>query len=84
MHIDMALKDPVYIAQMALRTEIRSEATTSQIRDFYFDKSNDELRNWKGVIKTFKEYCLQEDAKFVNLPSLETYNVQKQLRTDLK
>lgn len=83
-HIEMALKDTVYIGQMALRTEIRNEETATKIREHYFEKNNEEMRNWKGVIKTFKEYCLEEDAKFINIPSSEAYNTQRALRRELK
>lgn len=82
MHYEMAMRDAVYVGQMAFATPIRSEPTVDQIRAI---KNGGTMRGeqWRDVCRIFIDYCLTEDLSFLTQPGDPMFASQQQLRADL-
>lgn len=82
MHYEMALRDAVYVAQMAFATPIRSAPTVDQMRVI---KNGSTMHGdqWRDVCRIFIDYCLAEDQAFLNQPGDPMFASQQQLRADL-
>lgn len=83
MHYEMALRDAVYVGQMAFATPIRSEATVDQMRVIKHGGTM-LTEQWRDVCRIFINYCLTEDLAFLTAPSDPMFASQQQLRADLK
>ncbi|MHB0668276.1 hypothetical protein [Roseomonas mucosa] len=80
MHVEMCLNDDVYIEQMAQTTPLRSSKAVYAIRGILQGKAG--RAEWGKVRKAFGEYCLAEDAKFMDVPQHASYASQDSLRRD--
>ncbi|MGU3389759.1 hypothetical protein [Sphingomonas sp. M1A8_2b] len=83
MHYEMALRDAVYVGQMAFATPIRSETTVDQMQVI---KNGGTMRGeqWGDVCRIFIDYCLTEDLAFLIQPGDPMFASQQQLRADLR
>jgi hypothetical protein len=82
MHFDMAMRDMVYVAQMALATPLRAVEVVDAIRSIKSQKLG--AAEWSKIRSEFITYCVKEDARFVRLPSDASYDRQRQLGRELE
>lgn len=82
LHIEMFIRDDIYICQMAVRTGIRDEIIANKIKEIYMNKMR-AYKDWSEIKKIFLKYCLDEDASFINVPQHDDYKMQSVLRNDL-
>jgi hypothetical protein len=80
-HMELALRDPIYVAQMACTTAMRNEDIVRIIRESLYDKKGSD---WDGLRKSFISYCLDQDHIFITVPSDDSYGGQQLLRAELK
>jgi len=80
-HMELVLRDGIYVQQMACTTAIRNEDTVRIIRDQLHNKKG---IDWNGIRRAFIAYCLDQDAVFVTVPSDESYDGQRLLRAEIK
>ena len=82
-HYEFAIKDDIYVTSMALTTGIRSQDVVSQLRDILRGKKMAK-QDWDEIAKLFIKNVLEEDARFVSLPRMNSYAGQELVRNDLK
>lgn len=85
LHIELALHDNAYFAQMALATAIRNEKLAGELKEI--DQRTDWSRHQKDqeIRKRFVDYCASEDRVFIKIPSSnENYRHQKSLVNELE
>lgn len=78
-HIELATRNKMYVSNMAVRTPMRSQTVAEEIA-LYNSKHNTE--GYAQIRKTFADYCLNEDKKFIHIPPVEEYFPQKLLTDD--
>lgn len=83
MHYEMALRDVVYVSEMALATPIRSEVAVDKMRAIKNGVGAMNADHWREICKIFVDYCLTEDKTFMVLPGDPMFAGQHQLRADL-
>ncbi|MEA1086381.1 cold shock domain-containing protein [Sphingomonas sp. CD22] len=83
MHYEMALRDAVYVSEMAFATPIRSEAAIDQMRAIKNGGGAMRTDQWREICKIFINYCIAEDRAFLVLPGDPMFGGQHQLRADL-
>ncbi len=82
MHFELALRNFMYVGQMAIRTGLRYPADVDKVKAAYNDKSSGK-RDWFGVCSAFICYCLSQDEVFVTVPQDLEYAGQESLREEL-
>ena len=80
-HMELVLRDAIYVAQMACTTPVRNEDTARTIRENLYNKKG---TDWNALRKTFISYCLDQDGVFITVPSDESYEGQQLLRTEIR
>jgi cold shock CspA family protein len=83
MHYEMALRDSVYVSEMAFATPIRSETAIAQMRAIKNGGAAMRGEEWREICKIFIEYCVTEDMAFLVQPGDPMFAGQQQLRADL-
>jgi hypothetical protein len=80
MHMEFAFakQQASYMQQMALTTPIRSHSVLDRIREIM--KSKLSWSDWRDLVYTFAEYCLDEDARYVAIPNAADYHGQREVR----
>jgi energy-coupling factor transporter ATP-binding protein EcfA2 len=81
-HLEMALRDDVYLSSMAFTTAVRSMTLVDDIREIRKQKMD--RNSWQQIEKLFVEYLLREDEAFVSIPNLDSYDGQVRLRAELR
>lgn len=79
LHIELATRNKMYMSNMAIRTPVRNQTTAEEIA-LYNSKRNTD--GYTQLRKAFAEYCLNEDKKFIHIPTAEEYFPQKLLTSD--
>lgn len=79
-HFWMSFNDQVYLEQMAFCTGMRSDVDAGKLRDI----SNRRMRpmDWSEIRIVFSRYCLNEDQKFMSIPTHSAYESQKEMRAE--
>ena len=80
-HVELALDDPYYMAQMAFATPIRTQAVVDRIRGI--KAQGMAAAEWDEVRRAFIIYCHAQDRIFVHIPSDPIFDGQRSLRRDL-
>ncbi|MDP1768368.1 MAG: hypothetical protein Q8L74_06125 [Nitrospirota bacterium] len=80
-HMELVLRDGIYVSQMACTTAIRNEDTVITIREHLYSKKG---IDWNGIRKAFISYCLDQDDVFITVPADESYDGQRLLRAEIK
>ncbi len=83
MHLDLLLHEPTYLVQMALVTGIRNKNLSSEIASMNRSKLSLEDKYFQ-IRKLFIDYCLEQDRRFISLPSNENYYGQVSLIEQLE
>ncbi len=83
-HMDFALKDETYFIQMALATQIRSSDIAVQGRGIFYSGDKMTRSDWLEIACLFANYCDQQDRLFVNIPTVDSYLGQKELRNQFR
>jgi hypothetical protein len=81
-HIEMCFGDSVYLEQMALTTQMRSEPVVRSLREITCRKMG--YPEWCGVRRIFAQYCLDEDALLVSIPTHSDYSSQARIRHEFR
>lgn len=85
LHVELALHDIVYFAQMALSTPVRSQDLAVSLRGI--DQRSDWSRHRKDqeIRENFVKYCSAEDRIFIKVPSgLDNYRSQLTLLDEIE
>lgn len=82
-HIDLALFNDAYFAQMMFTTRINDPEVVRELRGI---RSNGKLGKdaWHIMFKTFAGFLLVEDARTCSVPEMERYKVQRELSTEFQ
>lgn len=83
-HYEFTKNDFIYIQSMALTTPMRGHYTVDKIREILQDKGKMGREDWDQIQRVFMEYVLEEDLAIVSLPSLEMYDSQRAMRSELR
>ena len=82
MHYEFAMRDKIYLGQMAFATQLRGGEVLDQLRAIKTAKMSGD--SWDTVRHTFAKYCLDEDRRFARPPTDSMYDGQRQLRSDFE
>ncbi|MGH2508323.1 MAG: hypothetical protein ACRDHZ_13110 [Ktedonobacteraceae bacterium] len=82
MHLEMAFNDAVYIEQMPQTAPVRSEELVRKLRDLNRGKMRHD--EWRQYRHEFAEYCVQQDALVMKVPSRQAYSTQDLLRREFR
>lgn len=80
-HIDLALRNKMYLSNMAIRTEVRNYNIANELRILESLKTRE---SYSQIISKFIDYCLTEDKTFIHVPQEQSYFHQQILSEDLK
>ena len=83
-HYEFAQNDFVYMQCMAQSTSVRRTGAVDGIKKV-LQRSGKRTRNdWDEIKRVFAEYLLKQDSIFLNVPEMDAYRSQKQLRQDFE
>lgn len=79
-HYEWALNNSSYITETALATPLRSCSVRDELVTLWSAKGKKGREDWEKFIRKFAEYCLEQDAMFISLPTAIAYSGQKEIR----
>ena len=73
-----------YINENAIATPLRIGANKDRIQSLWESKGKMTGDSWRELASAFISYCLDEDAAFCFVPSMNSYESQRVLRSALR
>ena len=78
-HVDLVMNSRAYLSQMAIRTPIIKGKHLTDLSYTINDKGKLTFDDWEYIIKTFINYCIEQDNKHITIPNSVEYKHQADL-----
>lgn len=83
-HLEWGVSNMNYIIENAIATPLRIGASKDRIQILWDRKGKMTGESWRDLAAAFISYCLDEDAVFCFVPSTNSYDSQRELRSALR
>jgi len=83
-HLEWGVFNMNYIIENSISTPLRIGANKDHIQTLWSAKGRMTGELWRELAAAFISYCLEEDAVFCSIPSMSSYDSQRELRDTLR
>lgn len=83
-HLEWFLNNSSYITELGLATPLRNNLVRDGLVALWGRGGKKSREDWDLFVQGFAQYCLEEDAMFVSLPSTNSYRSQRDLREQFR
>jgi predicted type IV restriction endonuclease len=83
-HYEWALGNSTYLTETALATPLRSCPARDEMLTLWSAQGKKSREAWDEFMRRFAEYCIDQDAMFIVVPSMAAYRNQIALRDQFR